>query len=171
LHYQYPQSQGKLVYVLDGEIMDVAVDVRRDSPTFGRSISFCLSSENHRQLFLPEGFAHGFCVVSPSALVAYKCTAAYAPECERGIRWNDPALAITWPTAAPVLSAKDAALPPLAEIADDLLPIMPVRGDVRGPRNLVVVRPSIRRGRKSERGRRQRATPPAGDAGLAHLSY
>lgn len=122
LHYQYPQPQGKLVYVLEGEILDVAVDIRLSSPTFGHWTSARLSAENKKQIYLPEGFAHGFYVVSPTALVTYKCTASYRPEFDRGILWNDPALAIDWPTSTPVLSPKDARLPSLADVPYDLLP-------------------------------------------------
>lgn len=122
LHFQHPQPQGKLVYVLEGEVLDVAVDVRRGSPTFGRAVTATLSAENFRQLFVPEGFAHGYYVVSPTALVAYKCTSPYAPECERGIAWNDPQIAVTWPTSTPLLSAKDAQLPRLAELPPERLP-------------------------------------------------
>jgi dTDP-4-dehydrorhamnose 3,5-epimerase len=122
LHYQYPQPQGKLVYVIEGEILDVAVDVRRGSPTFGQWVSVTLSAENKRQVFLPEGFAHGFYVVSPSALVAYKCTTPYEPKFDRGVRWDDPQLSIEWPTSTPILSAKDQALPLLRDISPDLLP-------------------------------------------------
>lgn len=116
LHYQWPNPQGKLVYVLQGEVFDVAVDIRRDSPSFGHWVGVTLSAENHHQLWIPPGFAHGFCVSSESALVAYKCTALYAPECEHSIHWNDPDIGITWPTAAPHLSPKDAAAGTLASV-------------------------------------------------------
>lgn len=110
LHYQIRQPQGKLVRVVAGEVLDVAVDLRRSSPTFGRWAGFRLSAENHRQLWLPPGFAHGFVVLSPSADFLYKTTDYYAPEHERTIRWDDPDLAIDWGlSAAPVLSGKDAA--------------------------------------------------------------
>jgi dTDP-4-dehydrorhamnose 3,5-epimerase len=109
LHYQWPRPQGKLVYVLQGEVFDVAVDIRRQSPTFGRWVGITLSGANHRQLWIPPGFAHGFCVTGETALVAYKCTALYAPECDRAIRWDDPDIGIQWPVAKPELSAKDAA--------------------------------------------------------------
>lgn len=107
LHFQNPRPQGKLVYVLQGEVFDVAVDVRRDSPTFGQWYGATLSSENHHQLFVPEGFAHGFCVTSDMALFAYKCTDFYHPESEHCIQWNDPDLAIAWPIKDPELSSKD----------------------------------------------------------------
>ena len=109
LHYQLPpQAQGKLVRVVAGEVFDVAVDIRRDSPNFGQWASAVLSAENRRQLWIPPGFAHGFLVLSDSAEFLYKTTDYYAPALERCIRWDDPALAIDWPlSAAPVLSAKD----------------------------------------------------------------
>ena len=117
LHYQLPpHPQAKLVSVLAGEIFDVAVDIRRSSPTFGRWEGVILSAENRRQLWVPAGFAHGFVVLSDSADLLYKTDGYYAPACDRAIAWNDPALAIDWPLeAAPKLSAKDAAAPVLAE--------------------------------------------------------
>lgn len=122
LHLQEPYGQGKLVQVLDGEVFDVAVDVRVGSPTFGRWVGEHLSAENHRQIYIPPGFAHGFCVVSPSALFAYKCTESYHPETELAIAWNDPDLGITWPTIQPILSKKDAAALKLADVPSDRLP-------------------------------------------------
>jgi dTDP-4-dehydrorhamnose 3,5-epimerase len=122
LHLQEPFGQAKLVQVLDGEVYDVAVDVRVGSPTFGRWAAARLSSENHRQLYIPEGFAHGFCVLSDSALLQYKCTELYHPETEVSVAWNDPHLAIDWPIRDPVLSQKDAAAKPLREIAETRLP-------------------------------------------------
>ena len=114
LHYQkHPRAQGKLVMVLRGEIFDVAVDLRRGSPTFGKWIGRVLSSENWHMLYIPIGFAHGFCVLSEDADVVYKVTDEYAPDCERGIVWNDPVFGIQWPVAQPVVSTKDAALPRL----------------------------------------------------------
>ena len=121
LHFQEPRAQGKLVLVLRGAVWDVAVDVRRGSPRFGRWVGLELSEENRRQLWIPPGFAHGFCVLSETADFFYKCTALYAPETERAVRWDDPALAIRWPVAAPLLSAKDRAAPTLAEA-----PVLPV---------------------------------------------
>jgi len=110
LHYQVQQAQGKLVRVTAGEVFDVAVDLRRSSPTFGQWVGVHLSAENKRQLWVPEGFAHGFVVLSEFAEFLYKTTDYYAPEHERSIRWDDPTLAIDWPlTDAPQLSAKDQA--------------------------------------------------------------
>jgi dTDP-4-dehydrorhamnose 3,5-epimerase len=120
LHLQLKRPQGKLVRVIEGEIYDVAVDVRRGSPTFGRFVAVTLTADNFRQCYMPPGFAHGFCVVSPIAQVEYKCTDLYDPASEIGIAWNDPALAIPWPVSAPVLSPRDAHHPTLAEVADRL---------------------------------------------------
>lgn len=116
LHYQISQPQGKLVRVTAGEVFDVAVDLRRSSPHFGRVASFRLSAESHDMAWIPPGFAHGFQVLSDYAEFLYKTTDYYAPEFERCLRWNDPVLAITWPLdGAPLLSAKDQAGLPLAE--------------------------------------------------------
>lgn len=123
LHFQHPQSQGKLVQVLQGEVMDVAVDIRVGSPTFGQHVSCLLSEENHRQLYVPEGFAHGFCVLSETALFLYKCTDFYNPQAEGGILWNDPALEIDWPISAPLLSERDSHFPCLQDVPRDLLPV------------------------------------------------
>ena len=111
LHYQVRQPQGKLVRVIAGEVFDVAVDLRRSSPTFGKSVCVTLSAENKRQLWIPPGFAHGFLVTSDSADFLYKTTDYYAPEHEHAIRWDDPDLAIAWPLEGiePQISAKDAA--------------------------------------------------------------
>lgn len=115
LHYQVTKPQGKLVRVISGEVFDVAVDLRKSSATFGQSVGVNLSSENKFMLWIPEGFAHGFCVVSEHAELYYKCTEYYAPEYDRSLLWNDPALNIQWPlTGEPVLSAKDIAAKPLA---------------------------------------------------------
>ena len=121
LHFQEPRAQGKLVQVLQGAVWDVAVDVRKGSPHFGRWVGMELSEENRRQLWIPPGFAHGFCVLSDSADFLYKCTEFYAPEVERAVRWDDPALGIHWPVAEPVLSAKDSAAPLLADA-----PVLPL---------------------------------------------
>ncbi|MEP6689311.1 MAG: dTDP-4-dehydrorhamnose 3,5-epimerase [Gemmatimonadales bacterium] len=118
LHYQIRQPQGKLVWAAVGAIFDVAVDLRRSSPTFGRWVSAMLTDENHHQLWVPPGFAHGFYVLSRQADVMYKCTAPYAAELDRALRWDDPALGIAWPLAAagsPLLSPKDAAAPALRD--------------------------------------------------------
>ena len=116
LHYQMHQPQGKLVRVTQGEVFDVAVDMRRSSPTFGQSVSVRLSAESHRQLWIPPGFAHGFLVTSDSADFLYKTTDYYAPEHERTLLWNDPVLGIDWPLQGePVLSAKDKVGTPLAQ--------------------------------------------------------
>jgi dTDP-4-dehydrorhamnose 3,5-epimerase len=122
LHYQHPRGQGKLVQVLQGEVFDVAVDIRVGSPTFGRHAAARLSHENHRQMYIPTGFAHGFCVLSDTALFAYKCTEFYLPECEGGILWNDPDLGIDWPLDKPILSAKDTRSAPLRSVPLDRLP-------------------------------------------------
>ena len=107
LHYQYPKWQGKLVRVVQGEIFDVAVDIRAGSPTFGEWVGYLLNQENKQQLYVPEGFAHGFVVTSDTAEVVYKCTDMYAPEQEGSLLWNDPAIGIEWPVDEPLLSAKD----------------------------------------------------------------
>jgi dTDP-4-dehydrorhamnose 3,5-epimerase len=107
LHFQHPRGQGKLVYVLAGEVFDVAVDVRADSPTFGRWTGLTLSAENRKQVYIPPGFAHGFCVTGDSALFAYKCTEAYAPEAERTLLWDDADIAVAWPLIDPIVSDKD----------------------------------------------------------------
>lgn len=123
LHFQHPRPQAKLVSVLAGEILDVAVDIRQGSPTFGRSVTAVLSATTARQLFVPAGFAHGFVVTSDEAVVHYKCTEVYLPECERTIAWNDPALAIGWPVASPLISAKDSEGRRLEELGRDELPV------------------------------------------------
>jgi dTDP-4-dehydrorhamnose 3,5-epimerase len=120
LHYQIERPQGKLLRVVSGEIFDVAVDLRKGSPTFAQWHGERLSSGNRLQLYIPPGFAHGFCVLSDTAEIVYKCTDVYSPGGERAIRWNDPELGIEWPVAEPLLSPKDAAAPSLAEMADEL---------------------------------------------------
>jgi dTDP-4-dehydrorhamnose 3,5-epimerase len=121
LHYQNPHPQGKLISVLQGEVFDVAVDVRVGSPTFLRWTGMTLSAENGRQLMIPEGFAHGFVVTGDSALVLYKCTEFYRPDCESSLAWNDPALGIDWPIDTPILSEKDRDAP-LVEDSSERLP-------------------------------------------------
>ena len=120
LHFQNPNGQGKLVRVVVGAIFDVAVDVRRGSPTFGRWVAVELSAESKDAVYVPPGFAHGFCVTSDVAGVAYKCTGFYDPVCEHGIQWNDPELAIPWPIRQPILSDKDRGYPTLSECGDEL---------------------------------------------------
>ncbi|OJT20090.1 dTDP-4-dehydrorhamnose 3,5-epimerase [Archangium sp. Cb G35] len=115
LHFQEPHAQGKLVQVLAGAVYDVAVDVRRGSPTFGKFVGVELSADNRRQFWVPAGFAHGFCVLSESADFHYKCTDVYTPASERAIAWNDPDLAIPWPVTSPLLSPKDVAAPRLKD--------------------------------------------------------
>lgn len=122
LHFQNPNSQGKLVHVLQGEVFDVTVDIRLGSPTFGQWVGVTLSSENKRQFYIPTGFAHGFCVVSETALFAYKCTELYHPQSEYGVSWNDPDLGIEWPVKQPLLSEKDQGYPRLKEIERSRLP-------------------------------------------------
>ncbi|MBS3975471.1 MAG: dTDP-4-dehydrorhamnose 3,5-epimerase [Syntrophomonadaceae bacterium] len=123
LHFQHPNAQGKLVYVLQGEVFDVAVDIRTGSPTFGQWVGVTLSAANKRQLYIPEGFAHGFCVTSETALFAYKCTDFYNPATEGGIAWDDPDLGIPWPDSKPILSEKDRNYPRLKELPPERLPI------------------------------------------------
>jgi dTDP-4-dehydrorhamnose 3,5-epimerase len=115
LHFQQPQAQGKLVQVFAGAVYDVAVDIRRGSPTFGRWVGVELSADNRRQLWVPPGFAHGFCVLSESADFHYKCTDFYSPTSEHGIAWNDPDLGIPWPVKSPLLSPKDSVAPRLKD--------------------------------------------------------
>lgn len=122
LHYQrMPHAQRKLVRVTHGRVLDVAVDIRRGSPTFGKHVAVELSADNHRQLFIPRGFAHGFAVLSEHAVVQYKCDDYYVSDCEGGIAWNDPALAIDWrlPAEAIILSEKDRMHPALADAPVD----------------------------------------------------
>ncbi len=122
LHYQRNRPQGKLVYVASGEIFDVAVDVRLGSPTFGQWEGYLLSGDNHHQLYVPEGLAHGFVVLSETASVMYKCTELYSPADDTGIRWNDPEIGVDWQVEHPLLSPKDAVLPTLSEIPREILP-------------------------------------------------
>ena len=116
LHAQRRRPQGKLVRAVDGEMFDVAVDIRRASPTFGRWVGVRLSGENFRQLYVPAGFAHGFCVLSEVVNVEYKCTDFYDPGDEIGLVWNDPEVGIEWPVSDPIISEKDRRLPPLKSL-------------------------------------------------------
>lgn len=120
LHMQREFTQGKLVRCIAGEIFDVAVDARRGSNTFGRWVGETLSAENFLQLWVPPGFLHGYCVVSETAQIEYKCTELYHPEDELGVIWNDPEIGISWPISAPLLSEKDAVLPRLREVESRL---------------------------------------------------
>lgn len=122
LHYQHPREQGKLVYVVLGEVYDVAVDVRAGSPTFGQWTAVMLSGDNHRQLWIPPGLAHGFCVVSDTAYFCYKCTAVYSSSDEGGILWNDPDIGIEWPLSEVLLSEKDKVSPRLKDLPTVKLP-------------------------------------------------
>ena len=122
LHYQLRHPQAKLVWVTGGEVFDVVVDLRRGSPTFGRWFGVTLSGDQPRQMYIPPGFAHGFCVVSEFADFAYKCSDFYVPDDERGILWNDPDMGIAWPIAEPLLSAKDRTYPSLKSVAPGDLP-------------------------------------------------
>jgi dTDP-4-dehydrorhamnose 3,5-epimerase len=116
LHYQiHPKTQGKLAIVARGEIFDVAVDIRKGSPTYGHWVAQVLSVDNGRMLYVPPGFAHGFCVLSEEADLIYKVTAEYAPDLERGIVWNDPSVGIEWPIHEPILSSRDERLPLLKD--------------------------------------------------------
>lgn len=119
LHYQVQNPQDKLLMVLQGEILDVAVDLRQDSETFGHYVSRMLTAENKHQLFVPKGFAHGFLVLSKNALVHYKCSDYYNKESERGVKWDDPTLAIQWNVEAPIVSAKDQHQPLLTNIPEE----------------------------------------------------
>lgn len=123
LHYQLTRPQGKLVRVVAGAVFDVAVDIRRGSPTFGQWVGAELSEENKRSLWVPAGFAHGFCVVTEYADFEYKCTDFYAPADERGIHWQDSRITIDWPIHDPLLSARDQQLPALDAVAETDLPL------------------------------------------------
>jgi dTDP-4-dehydrorhamnose 3,5-epimerase len=124
LHYQFPNAQAKLIQVVQGEVFDVAVDIRRDSPSFGDWIGVYLSDRNKRQLYIPEGFAHGFCVISDTALFSYKCNAFYDPDSEGGILWSDPAIGIDWPLDNFLLSDKDLKYPCLKDVPVERLPLV-----------------------------------------------
>jgi dTDP-4-dehydrorhamnose 3,5-epimerase len=123
LHYQLKHAQAKLIYVVSGEIFDVAVDVRRGSPTFGQWTGVYLSQENRQQIFVPRGFAHGFCVLSNTADIVYKCTDLYVPDDEHGVYYADPQIGIQWPEKTPILSEKDSKYPNLNEIPEVHLPV------------------------------------------------
>jgi len=125
LHYQWPRPQGKLVSVLEGEVYDVAVDIRRGSPHFGRWTAAILSGENRRQFWIPEGFAHGFAVLSERAVFHYLCTDVYVKEGDAAIRWNDARIGVDWPISDPLLSNKDLSAPFLDDIFDERLPEYP----------------------------------------------
>lgn len=122
LHFQHPHGQGKLVGVLAGAAWDIAVDVRRGSPTFGRWVTQELTDADWRQLWIPAGFAHGFQALTDGVVFHYKCTETYRPECERTVLWSDPTLAIPWPISAAVVAPKDAAAPPLEQLPAEHLP-------------------------------------------------
>ncbi len=122
LHFQYPKPQGKLVSVLEGRVFDVAVDIRQGSPTFRQWAGVELSAENHRQMYVPEGFAHGFCVLSETVLLSYLCTEVYHAEYDAVLAWDDPDIDIDWPVDSGRLSPKDASAPRLRDITPEALP-------------------------------------------------
>jgi len=124
LHLQLRRPQGKLIRVIEGEVFDVAVDVRRGSSAFGRWVGVTLSADSFRQCYIPPGFAHGFCVISPIAQLEYKCTDVYDAADEIGIAWNDPGLGIQWPVMTPILSTRDSRHPTLAQVGNQL-PVYP----------------------------------------------
>jgi len=123
LHYQWPDPQAKLITVLSGEVLDVAVDIHRDSPTYGQWISETLSSDNLKQLYVPRGYAHGFYVFSDSAVVLYKVDAYYNPTGAKSLLWNDPEIGVEWPSATPILAKQDAEAPPLNELTIQFSPL------------------------------------------------
>jgi len=122
LHFQKTQPQAKLVQVIQGEIFDVAVDIRPKAPSFGKWVGVTLSDQNKHQVFIPEGFAHGFCVISDTALFSYKCSNFYTPSDEGGILWSDPGIGIQWPFQNPIVSDKDQKYPALKELSPDDFP-------------------------------------------------
>jgi dTDP-4-dehydrorhamnose 3,5-epimerase len=124
LHYQVPKAQAKLIQVVAGSVLDVAVDIRRGSPTFGKWVGEVLSEENHHQLFLPPGFAHGFAVLGDRAVLSYKCSELYDPTGDSTIAWDDPDIGIEWPFTDPLLSPKDKAAPRLIEVPTDRMPVI-----------------------------------------------
>lgn len=119
LHYQKERPQGKLVQCIKGTVLDVAVDIRKSSKSFGNYVAIKLSEDNHRQVYIPEGFAHGFSVLSNEAIVHYKCTEYYHKESERGIRWDDPLIRINWDVSRPILSDKDRTQPLFSALKDE----------------------------------------------------
>ena len=125
LHAQFPHPQGKLMRVIEGEIYDVAVDARRGSPTYGKHFAIVLSADNFRQVYVPPGLLHGFCVTSEVAEVEYKCTEVYDSSADFGVAWNDPEIGVHWPLAEPILSDKDHKAPPLREVQDRLVDYRP----------------------------------------------
>jgi len=133
LHYQLARPQAKLVYVVQGEILDAVVDIRRGSPSFGKWVTVTIRAPDRTALYVPEGFAHGFCAISETVDVLYKCTDLYEPADEYGILWNDPALNIPWPVQDPILSEKDRSYPPLAEVPESRLPPWPGPRQPTGP--------------------------------------
>ncbi len=122
LHHQWPKPQGKLVWVLEGSVFDVAVDIRRSSATFGQWFGAELSVDNHRMMYVPPGFLHGFVVTSEYATFSYLCTELYDSSCDRSVAWNDPDIGVEWPTHSPLLSAKDQQAPQLKDVAPHDLP-------------------------------------------------
>ncbi len=132
LHMQVRRPQAKLIRVTEGEVFDVAVDVRRGSPTFGRWVGLVLSADTFRQCYIPAGFAHGFCVLSATATFEYKCSDVFDPSDELGIAWDDPALAIRWPVSDPLLSARDRRNAPLADLMHRLPRFAPGQPTVHG---------------------------------------
>ncbi len=125
LHSQYPNPQGKLVRVIEGEVFDVSVDVRRGSPTYGKHFATRLSADNFHQLYIPPGVLHGFLVTSDIAQVVYKCTDFYRPEADFSVAWNEPEFGIAWPIESPILSEKDRCAPRLQEVEDQLIDYQP----------------------------------------------
>jgi dTDP-4-dehydrorhamnose 3,5-epimerase len=126
LHFQHPHAQGKLVSVLEGRLFDVAVDIRSDSPTFRQWAGVELSAQNHRQMYVPGGFAHGFCVLGDSAVLAYLCTVPYHAESDAAVAWDDPDIGIDWPLEPLSMSAKDSIAPRLKDISIEDLPRMAI---------------------------------------------
>ncbi len=128
MHFQNPRGQGKLVAAVRGAVFDVAADMRKGSPTFGQWVGVELSDSNNRQLYIPEGFAHGFVTLTDDVVFSYKCTDYYEPQCERTIRWDDPALAIAWPVDQPQVAPRDAGAAKLSDLPEDCFPLYRPRG-------------------------------------------